>query len=105
MNSENTFPYKTNIVTEKKPTLNPEIGDKLIFCPDEDTALSYYQQSASENHEPVENEFLTDFFKLGVVHGKVCEPIYIGVERFGFFGCRTKTPDTNQGLFYLYKME
>lgn len=109
--NKNTFPYEKNIITHsEKEILTPQVGDELIFCVSEDVALTSYIHcrdfELDPEYEPIEKVLCTDFFKLGSVRGKLCEPVYIGSKKFGFFGCRTRLSKTLvEGHFYLYEME
>lgn len=115
MNNENTFPYKTNIIVEKKPLFTPGVGDELVFCVNEDVALTSYNEFVGDErdpeYEPIEKVLYTDIFKNNDVigttlYGELYQPAYIGNKRFGFFGCRTRLSDKiTEGHFFLYEME
>ena len=110
MDNKNTIPYKTNIIKEKNQIFTPGVGDELIFCLDEDVALAsynnYVENQRDPEYEPIEEQYLTDFFKIKEVKGTMCEPMYIGEKKFGFFGCRMRLSNKlREGRFYLYEME
>ena len=111
MENKNTFPFKRNIkIYHNRPELIPQTGDELVFCKDEDIAMTSYVRYRDEerdaSYEPIEEEFLTDLFKKESVNGAMANPVYIANKKFGFFGCRTKPSGRIvEGKFFLYEME
>jgi hypothetical protein len=111
MENKNTFYFSKNIETHyDKDELVPQTGDELNICKDEDVALASYMRYRDDErdapYEPIEGEFLTDLFKKELIDGTMCNPIYVGGKKFGFFGCRVKlTTWLYEGHFFLYEME
>ena len=106
--------FKNNIIVNRK-TLIPDVGDELVFCVNEDVALTSYTKfvdnERNPEYEPIEEVLYTDIFKSkdingATLHGELCHPVYIGNKRFGFFGCRTRVTDKlTDGHFFLYEMD
>lgn len=101
---------RNNIIKERNHSLVPGVGDEFIFCITEDTARISYKRfvdaERDPEYEPIEEQFITDVFQSEDINGTLCEPLFIGGKKFGFFGCRTKLSSTIQeGHFYLYEME
>ena len=111
MENKNTITFHSNIETYlERAWFVPKVGDEMMFCKDEDTAIASYMRYRDEErdapNEPIEEEFLTDIFKKELVDGTMCNPIYITGQKFGFFGCRTKLAAwLHEGHFFLYEME
>lgn len=108
--------FNKHITTEPKKVIFPEAGDTLNFCKDEEAAYEEYalinkvyndQLSEREaEYEPINEEYLTDFFRLREVEGTLCEPMYINGKRYGFVGVRFgMAKNLVSGDFYLYEME
>lgn len=111
MENKNTFYFSKNIeIHYDRADLVPQIGDELNICKNEEVALASYMRYRDDErdapYEPIEEEFLTDLFKKELIDGTMCNPVYIGNKKFGFFGCRVK-PATwlYDGHFFLYEME
>lgn len=109
--NKNTIKFNTNITTHNdRVTFTPIVGDELFFCDDEEVAVRSYLAFVGCFNIEITKEFLTDFFELKEIKGTMCNPIYIGEKKYGFFGCRyipTKDfmPKIEEGRFFLYKME
>ena len=106
--NKNTFPYKTNIIINRR-VLTPTVGDELIFCANEDVALTSFSKFVDDErdpeYEPIEELLYTDIFCGKAIKGELLDPVYIGGKRFGFFGCRTRLTDKiTNGHFFLYEM-
>ena len=105
----NTTIINKHITTEPKKVIFPEAGDTLNFCKDEEVAYKAYNDRLSEReaeYEPINEEYLTDFFRLREVEGTLCEPMYINGKRYGFVGVRFgMAKNLVSGDFYLYEME
>ena len=111
MENKNTIFFEKNIEVHNDNTnLVPQTGDELIFCLCEDIALASYMRYRDDErdapYEPIDEEYLTDIFKKQLIEGTMCNPIYIGGKKFGFFGCRLSPASWfHEGRFFLYEME
>lgn len=112
MKNKNTICFKSNITTDfERPSLVINPGDEMVFCGNEDDALSHYKayakgQTYFTENESRQEEFITDLFKMKEVQGVICQPLYIEGKIYGFFGCRREISETTtEGHFYLYETQ
>ena len=110
MENNNTFSLNRKIKdTDERVTIVPQVGDELVFCKDEDVAVATYLRYRYEErneYDPIDEEFLTDIFKKELVDGTLCNHIFIGGKKFGFFGRRVNFGRLmTDGQFFLYETE